>query len=117
MNLAPRWALYLAEAGFTADHWTSLGAPDASDHEIMAHATTQSAVVLTHDLDFGAILAASGASGPSVVQIRADDVSPEAIGTDLVRALNQLKDELTQGALVTFEPARARISLLPLATS
>jgi len=33
-------------------------------------------LLFTHDLDFGAILAATEAEGPSVIQIRAQDISP-----------------------------------------
>jgi predicted nuclease of predicted toxin-antitoxin system len=39
---------------------------DAPDAAIMVHAVTNDLVVLTQDLDFGAILAASGESYPSV---------------------------------------------------
>ena len=44
-------------------------------------------VVLTHDLDFGSILAATQGKKPSVVQIRAGDVSPDAIGELVAEAL------------------------------
>ena len=71
-------------------------------------------VVLTHDLDFGAILAASRGVKPSVVQIRADNVSPEAIGVSVVSAMRQLEAELEVGALVTVEPARSRVRVLPI---
>jgi len=43
----------------------------------MAYASVNGYVVLTHDLDFSAILAATQGEKPSVVQIRADDVSPD----------------------------------------
>jgi predicted nuclease of predicted toxin-antitoxin system len=71
-------------------------------------------VVLTHDLDFGAILAASGGRKPSVLQIRADRLSPEAIGPQVLSALTQLEPSLVAGALVTLDPGRTRVSLLPL---
>ncbi len=70
--------------------------------------------MLTHDLDFGAILAATGDESPSVVQIRAEDPSPEAIGVLLLVGLRQMAGELEAGALVTIEPGRARLRLLPL---
>jgi predicted nuclease of predicted toxin-antitoxin system len=38
----------------------------------MAYALANNFVVLTHDLDFGTILAATQGNKPSVVQIRAD---------------------------------------------
>jgi predicted nuclease of predicted toxin-antitoxin system len=59
MNLSPRWVATLAAAGFETAHWSSLGEPDAADHEIMAFAAANGFVVVTHDLDFGAILAAT----------------------------------------------------------
>jgi predicted nuclease of predicted toxin-antitoxin system len=31
MNLSPRWASLLAKAGYDAEHWSSIGAPDATD--------------------------------------------------------------------------------------
>jgi predicted nuclease of predicted toxin-antitoxin system len=71
-------------------------------------------VVLTHDLDFGAILAATQGLKPSVVQIRAEDVSPDAIGGQVIRAPRQLAPELEQGALLTIDAARTRLRLLPL---
>jgi len=71
-------------------------------------------VVLTHDLDFGAILAATQGEKPSVVQLRADDVSPDAIGRQVIAALHQLEAELHDGALVTIDPERTRMRVLPL---
>ena len=72
MNLAPRWAEYLSQAGHEAQHWSTLGALNATDVTVMQAARERDAVVLTHDLDFGAILAVTGGAKPSVIQIRAD---------------------------------------------
>ena len=71
-------------------------------------------VVLTHDLDFSAILAATKGEKPSVVQIRSEDVSPEGIGKSVIEALRQMSDLLEQGALLTVDPVRARLRVLPL---
>ena len=60
MNLSPRWTAVLNGSGFEAAHWSSLGAATAPDIEIMAFARAGGYVILTHDLDFGAILAATG---------------------------------------------------------
>ena len=80
----------------------------------MAHAKANGYVVLTHDLDFSAILASTHGEKPSVVQIRADDVSLKAIGKPVVSALLQMASELEGGALVTVDPNRTRLRLLPL---
>ena len=114
MNLSPRWVNVLRAAGHEAVHWSTVGAKNARDAEIMSFAAADGAIVLTHDLDFSAILAANGGSKPSVVQIRADSVSPEAIGQQVLAALHQMSAELQAGALLTVEPSRARLRVLPL---
>ena len=80
----------------------------------MAFAKTNGCVVLTHDLDFSAILAATHGDKPSVVQIRAGDVRPEAIGQAVIIALRQMGNELENGALLTVDPKRTRLRVLPL---
>ncbi|AIC11547.1 DUF5615 family PIN-like protein [Xylella fastidiosa] len=114
MNLSPRWVDVLADAGIEAAHLSTLGAYNAQDSEIMAYASSKNYMVLTHDLDFGAILAATHGEKPSVVQIRAEDISPDVIGKQIVIALGQMASELEEGALVTVDPNRTRLSLLPL---
>ena len=114
MNLSLRWSAVLAAAGFEATHWSALGAANTPDVEIMAYAASRDYVVLTHDLDFGAILAATNGEKPSVVQIRAEDVSPDVIGKQVAAALHQMMAELDQGALLTVEPNRTRVRVLPL---
>lgn len=114
MNLSPRWINLLNDSGMQAVHWSTIGQSNALDSEIMAYATTDNYVVLTHDLDFGAILATTHGKKPSVVQIRADDVSPDVIGMQVVAALRQMESELEAGALLTVDPNRTRLRLLPL---
>ena len=114
MNLTPRWVPYLEAAGFEALHWSKVGRANAPDEEIMAHATRLGLVVLTHDLDFSAILAATKGKKPSVVQVRALNISPEAIGSQIVAALRHTGAELEVGALLTIDPDRTRLRLLPL---
>lgn len=115
MNLSPAWVPYLRKAGFEAEHWSEVGALDASDAEIMASAARRDAVVLTADLDFSAILAATGGQRPSVVQVRSELLTPEAIGRTVVSALSKLEAEIAAGAIVTLEARRARVRVLPLA--
>ncbi len=103
MNLSPRWIEYFRHQGVDAIHWSSIGKIDALDLEIMAFAAAHDYIVLTHDLDFGAILASTHRAKPSVVQIRADDLSISAIGTQILSALRQLEFELMEGALVTVD--------------
>ena len=71
-------------------------------------------VVFTHDLDFSALLAATEATGPSVIQARTQDVLPNAIGPDVVRALRTYSAELEQGAIITVDKVRSRVRVLPI---
>lgn len=114
MNLSPSWAGFLRDAGFEAAHWSDLGAPDALDSAIMDYARVHGSVILTHDLDFGTILAATGGNAPSVVQIRAGDLSINAIGDQILAALRQTSDTLAAGTLVTVDAKKFRLTLLPI---
>ena len=91
-----------------------VGKDNAPDVEIMTYAIMNNCIVLTHDQDFSAILAVTHGEKPSVVQIRADNVSPDVIGMQVVAALRQMESELEDGALLTIDPNRTRLNLLPL---
>jgi predicted nuclease of predicted toxin-antitoxin system len=71
-------------------------------------------IVFTNDLDYGALLFATAATSPSVIQIRAEDVRPASAGHAVLFALEAAAGDLSTGALVTIDPRRLRISTLPL---
>ena len=104
MNLSPRWASFLAASKVEAVHWSRVGAVRAPDTEIMAYAREHGYIVLTHDLDFSAILAATGGTKPSVMQIRSENLNPDVVGEKIVSALWQMQVRLEAGALVSVEP-------------
>ena len=114
MNLSPRWAKVLQTAGHEAVHWSMLGAGNVTDVAIMTYAKNHDYVVITQDLDFGAILAATGGTKPSVVQIRSDELRPDAIAHSVLTALKQTEAELLVGALLTIDPCSARLRILPI---
>jgi predicted nuclease of predicted toxin-antitoxin system len=117
MNLSPTWVEALRTMGCEAAHWSSLGDPRAPDREILAYASSHGYVIFTNDLDFGAILAARPATSPSVIQVRAVDVTPGGLAPLVREALDRYADWLEQGALVTVEPSRLRARVLPLKRS
>ncbi len=71
-------------------------------------------MILTHDLDFGTILAVSQASAPSVIQIRTQNLLSLDFDTLLIKVLKQFANELKNGALITVEPNRAKVKILPI---
>ena len=91
-----------------------MGDPRAPDEELLRYAREHEYVVFTHDLDFGALLALTRARGPSVIQVRAQDVSPDAIGDLVARVLAEHAATLESGALVTVEPYAERVRVLPI---
>jgi predicted nuclease of predicted toxin-antitoxin system len=81
--------------------------------QIMNYAATYDYVILTHDLDFGIILALTHREKPSVIQIRSEDLYPDTIGKLVLNALSLGKNDLKSGALITVDSKRTRLRLLP----
>ncbi len=117
MNLSPRWAGRLARHGFEAVHWSTIGAPTAPDDEILTWASEHYFVVITNDLDFSAILAASGGVAPSVVQIRTQDLLSDAAVTIVARVLEAHREDIERGVLMSIDEGGTRARMLPLSRS
>jgi len=113
MNLSVEWTTELARHGWSAVHWSAIGDPRADDSVIMAWALANGHVVFTHDLDFGTMLALTHAAGPSVLQVRGQNVLPEDIGPIVIAALRQHDAALTAGALVVVDEKKSRVRVLP----
>jgi len=114
MNLSVEWIAELARHGWSAVHWSAVGDPRADDSVIMAWALANRYVVFTHDLDFGTALALTHAAGPSVLQVRGQDVLPEDVGPVVIAALRQHDVALATGALVVVDAKKSRVRVLPL---
>ena len=114
MNLSAKWADFLKENGIKAAHWSLLGSPGASDAEIFAYAKTNDFTVFTNDLDFGFILAITHGKKPSVIQTRTGVQRTDKIGGLVVNAIKMLAADIENGALVTIDQSKTRVTLLPL---
>lgn len=114
MNLSPTWENYLVREGLECVHWSKIGKGNEPDSILFEYAKKNDYLILTHDLDFGAILAHSGEDGPSVVQIRANNIIPELYGKKIVSSIKQAETYLKEGALVVIDETRSRIRVLPL---
>lgn len=114
MNLSPGWVVVFERHGWQAIHWSSVGPTNAPDQVIMVWARTNGYVLFTHNLDFGAILAATGVDSPSVIQVRTQDTLPARLEGTVVAALRQYEILLRTGALVVVDEARSRARILPL---
>jgi predicted nuclease of predicted toxin-antitoxin system len=114
MNLSPALVPLLVSAGWQAAHWSAVGTATAPDAEIMVWARENGYTLITNDLDFSAILASTRAEGPSVVQIRAQDLSPTVLAPLLAEVLRTHASELRLGAILTVDLRTARVRALPL---
>ena len=114
MNLSPLWIKVFERNGWQAVHWSAVGDPRATDQVIMGWARANQYVVFTHDLDFGALLAVTRAEGPSVIQIRAQDVLPKHLEAVVVKAMKQHETLLEAGALISVNEDTSRVRFLPL---
>ncbi len=114
MNLSPDWVPILTQSGHDAIHWSQAGSANAPDRLILAWARENGRIVFTHDLDFGAILAATNTDAPSVVQIRTPNPVPDHCGAMVIEVLNRYERPLNQGALLSVDERHARVRLLPL---
>jgi predicted nuclease of predicted toxin-antitoxin system len=114
LNLSPDLCALFAEAGHDAVHWSAVGALTARDEALMMYAHEHALVIITHDLDFGALLAASRARGPSVVQVRTQDLLSDSFVGLVSTALDRFGAELAAGALVAVDESRSRVRILPI---
>jgi predicted nuclease of predicted toxin-antitoxin system len=72
-------------------------------------------LVLTQDLDLGAILASSRAGGPSVVILRMSALPDDTTVSRIVAALHEAAADLEKGAVISVDAARSRVRILPIA--
>lgn len=113
MNLSPQWVTLLHTHGYECVHWSTVGAGNAPDDEIMAWAARNHHVVFTEDLDFSELIALSNASEPSIIQIRSRDNLPDVMGEFVIAGLKQFENDLANGAIIVLDYPKARARILP----
>ena len=114
MNLSSIWVDFFKINNIESSHWSHIGEVNAKDIEIFNYARENDFVVFTNDLDFSAILAASQASLPSVIQVRTQNLFPDFIGEIVIQLIMQFNEMLISGCLLTFDEQRTRTRVLPL---
>ncbi|MFA0741783.1 MAG: hypothetical protein DFNUSKGM_001900 [Candidatus Fervidibacter sacchari] len=91
-----------------------IGLERASDWVVLEEAARVGAVILVHDLDYGRLLAFSGASKPSVVIVRPSRPKPRNIFGRHMAVWLMIERPLMDGAVVVLEDATVRIRHLPV---
>jgi predicted nuclease of predicted toxin-antitoxin system len=115
MGISPKIVDSLRQIGHQADHLQQQGLHRLKDPQILEKARNEGRILLTHDLDFGDLLAASGADLPSVVIFRLRNMRPEHVQRHLFKIISQYPGDLAKGAIITVTEGRIRMRNLPLA--
>ena len=114
MNVPRSLARLLADRGHDCRHVGDIGMGRAADEAILWEARAHQEVIITHDLDYGHLLALSGEAGPSVVIFRLRNTHPENLFFQMMRVWAEIEGPLRRGAIVVLEDAALRVRLLPI---
>jgi predicted nuclease of predicted toxin-antitoxin system len=114
MNLPPRWVGFFTDLGIDSLHWSTVGNIKAPDFELLQWARQNNCIVFTHDLDFGVLLSLTQEGGPSVIQVRTQDVTPESIGALVATSLKEHAESLEKGAILSIQQKTSRVRVLPI---
>lgn len=114
MGISPRTVEFLNSLEHESVHVQALGMQCSPDSEILDKALRENYIILTHDLDFGELLAASQGSLPSVIIFRLKNMSPSRVNNYLNRILSLYSENLKQGALISVRDKNIRIRRLPI---
>ncbi len=104
----------LREIGWDAQHVSERGMSQAEDVAIIEVARQEGRVVVTLDADFHALLAVSGAQGPSVLRIRMEGLKADQVASLIEQVFAVAGNALAQGAMVTVLDGKIRIKHLPI---
>jgi predicted nuclease of predicted toxin-antitoxin system len=116
MNVNRDMAAQLKKLGHVCRHAGDVGMARATDAEIVAEAKRTGEIILTHDLDYGHLLAFSGEEGPSVVILRLRDLHTEEVVSRLDAVWNEIEASLLEGAIVSLSDKSLRLRKLPIET-
>lgn len=114
MNVPRELGRRLTAEGHDCRHVGDIGMAQASDLAITENARTNGEVILTHDLDYGYLLAFSGEAAPSVVIFRLRNTHPSNLFARLMSTWREIEEPLLEGTIVVMEDATLRIRRLPI---
>ena len=114
MGLAQSTARFLRRHGHDALHLRDQGLQKLEDEVIIQKARAEGSVILTHDLDFGRIMALSGQHIPSVITFRLSNMRPPSVNRQLSDVLLRFSEYLDAGALISVTDRGIRVRRLPV---
>ena len=112
-NIPPSLAKLLQNEGYEARHVKTVGLGETLDMKIVEFTEQTGEIILTHDLDFGGLMALSGKIKPSIILFRFQPVTINDYIITLHQYLSLLKPDLESGAFVVIDDSNIRIRNLP----
>lgn len=114
MGISPRVVSALRERGHDAVHLQEQGLGRMSNGDILTKTLEEGRVLLTHELDFGELLAASGGKLPSVIIFRLKDMRADNVNFHLFKILEKQSSSLEKGVVCAVTERKVRIRELPI---
>ena len=114
MGISPSTAVWLTELGYDAVHLRDEGLHRLADSLILQKTAAEERILLTSDLDFGYLVAASGTTVPSVILFRLSDMRPRNVCTHLEIVLHRFQGELLAGSIIVVREGTIRVRRLPI---
>jgi predicted nuclease of predicted toxin-antitoxin system len=114
MGLGRSTAGFLRRHGHDTLHLREQGLQRLDDRDIIRKARAEGRVILTHDLDFGRIMALSQSHLPSVITFRLSNMQPSSVNHYLLQVLDLFAEDLETGALVSVSETSIRVRPLPI---
>jgi predicted nuclease of predicted toxin-antitoxin system len=114
MNLPRELGGLLSDTGHACRHVGDIGMARASDSDIIRTAKRNRETIITHDLDYGSLLAFSGEDAPSVIIFRVRNTHPKALFNRFTSVWYEIEEPLAGGAIVILEDTVLRIRRLPI---
>ncbi len=114
MCVAQRVVEWLRQHNHDAVHLRELNLSRLPDDEVFKKAEMERRIILTFDLDFSEIVAASGKVIPSVITFRLHNTRTPHVINRLEKVINDSREALQNGAIISVEESRHRIRKLPI---
>lgn len=114
MGISPKTVAFLRNLEYEAAHLHEQGLHRLSDPDILEKARTEGHILLTHDLGFGELVAASGARLPSVISFRLRNMHPARVNRYLQEIIEQHREGIEQGVIISVTEGQVRVRHLPI---
>lgn len=114
MGISPETVAFLTGLGHDAIHLADHSLGKEPDPQVLEKARKKERVLLTHDLDFGELVAAARLRLPSVIIFRLRNMWPDSVNRHLQLIVTQHRHALEQGAIISVTEGQIRVRSLPL---